>query len=138
MKYYIVGYTEVEFLVEGVLLPKKVYSSEEKARGKKEITEVGDVVLAQLRANKVFIALETAKKIRVLDKLPGWAVSGADREAALKERIKELESKKGNSQDKQKIKDLEAEKESITAEAQKVIDALRAENAQLKAATEKA
>ena len=136
MNNYIIGYTSVEYNVGGILLPKKTYTAEEKATGKKEVTKVNEVELKTLRANKVFVALENTKKIRVLDQLPSWAVSGADREAALQARIKELEGK-GVSK---KVSTLEAaletsnkEKENITNEAQKVIDELRAENEQLKA-----
>lgn len=136
MNNYIIGYTSVEYNVGGILLPKKVYTAEEKAAGKKEVTKVSEEQLIILRANKVFMALESTKKIRVLDQLPSWAVSGADREAALTARIKELESKKSPG----KVTALEAElsaakaaTETVTAEAQKVIDELRAENEQLKA-----
>lgn len=136
MNYYIIGYTAVEYNVDGILLPKKTYTAEEKATGKKEVTKVSEEQLVILRANKVFMALENTKKIRVLDNLPSWAVSGADREAALMTRIKELESKKAPG----KVTALEAEltaakaaTETVTAEAQKVIDELRAENEQLKA-----
>ena len=88
-----------------------------------------------LRGNKVFAALEATKKIRVLDKLPSWAVSGVDREAALQARIKELEKSKGSVS----TKDLEAAKAetaAVTAEAQKVIDDLRAQLAEATKAKE--
>ena len=136
MNNYIIGYTSVEYNVGGILLPKKTYTAEEKATGKKEVTKVNEVELKTLRANKVFVALENTKKIRVLDQLPSWAVSGADREAALVAKIKELEGKKVPG----KVSALEAElsaakaeTETVTNEAQKVIDELRAENEQLKA-----
>lgn len=141
MDYFIIGYTMQEYLVGGVLLPKKVYTSEEKAKGKKEAMKIDGDTLESLRQNKVFKALEAAKKIRVLDKQPAWAVSGADREAALQARIKELEAKKdkGHSKDTGKVSELKAalkeaeeKNEAITKEAQKVIDELRAELAQLK------
>lgn len=140
MDYYIIGYTSAEYSVGSILLPKKVYTAEEKVTGKKEVTKVSEDELAILRTNKVFVALENTKKIRVLDQLPSWAVSGADREAALLKKIKELESKKAPG----KVTALEAEltaakaaTETVTTEAQKVIDELRAENEQLKAAKDK-
>lgn len=142
MDYFIIGYTMQEYLVGGVLLPKKVYTSEEKAKGKKEAMKIDGDTLESLRQNKVFKALEATKKIRVLDKQPAWAVSGVDREATLMARIKELESKKPSGKNVDLEKALkEAKKETdnakketgdVTKEAQKVIDELRAELAALK------
>lgn len=141
MDYFIIGYTMTEYLLNGILIPKKVYTSEEKARGKKEAVKVSEEQLAVLRSNKVFAALENNKKLRILDKQPAWAVSGADREAALQARIKELEAKKdkGSSKDTGKVSELKAalkeaeeKTEAVTQEAQKVIDELRAEIAELK------
>lgn len=142
MDYFIIGYTMQEYLVGGVLLPKKVYTSEEKAKGKKEAMKIDGDTLESLRQNKVFKALEATKKIRVLDKQPAWAVSGVDREAALMARVKELESKKPSGKNVDLEKALkEAKKETdnakketgdVTKEAQKVIDELRAELAALK------
>lgn len=124
MKHFIIGYTNQEYLVGGTLLPKKVYTSEEKARGKKEVCEVSEEDLADLRTNKVFTTLESTKKIRVLDKLPSWAVSGVDREAALQARIKELEKSKGGVTEKE-LADAKAETASVTEEATRVIAELR-------------
>jgi len=141
MDYFIIGYTMTEYLLNGILIPKKVYTSEEKARGKKEAMKIDGDTLESLRQNKVFKALEAAKKIRVLDKQPAWTISGADREAALQARIKELEAKKdkGSSKDTSKVSELKAalkeaeeKTEAVTQEAQKVIDELRAELAELK------
>lgn len=142
MDYFIIGYTMQEYLVAGVLLPKKVYTSEEKARGKKEAMKIDGDTLESLRQNKVFKALEATKKIRVLDKQPAWAVSGVDREAALRARIKELESKKPSGKNvdlekalkeaKKETDNAKKETDNVTKEAQKVIDELRAELAALK------
>ena len=122
---YIVGYSHREYAFGNVLVPKKVYSSEEKARGKKEFTAVGDADLEVLRADKVFSGLEASKKLRVLDNIPGWAKSSADRERELLSQIKALEAN-----DQTAV--LKAENEQIKAEAQKVIDGLRKEVAALK------
>lgn len=135
MKHFIIGYTNQEYLVGGTLLPKKVYTSEEKARGKKEVCEVSEEDLEALRTNKVFATLESTKKIRVLDKLPSWAVSGVDREAALQARIKELEKSKGGVSAKD-LEDAKAETAAVTTEAQKVIDDLRAQLAEATKAKE--
>lgn len=142
MDYFIIGYTMQEYLVGGVLLPKKVYTSEEKAKGKKEAMKIDGDTLESLRQNKVFKALEATKKIRVLDKQPAWAVSGVDREAALRARIKELESKKPSGKNvdlekalkeaKKETDNAKKETDNVTKEAQKVIDELRAELAALK------
>lgn len=125
MTHYIIGYTSNEFLIGNFLVPKKVYTEEEKARGKKNFTAVSEEDLKQLRTNKVFNALEAGKKLRVLDKLPGWAVSGGERESALQAKNKELEAA---------LQASEAEKGNITKEAQDIIDDLRK---QLEAATKK-
>ncbi len=135
MKNYIIGYTNQEYLFAGTLVPKRVYTSEEKAKGKKDLTEVSEEDLVTLRGNKVFAALEATKKIRVLDKLPSWAISGVDREAALKARIKELEKAKGGVSTKD-LEDAKAETAAVTAEAQKVIDDLRAQLAEATKAKE--
>lgn len=142
MDYFIIGYTMQEYLVGGVLLPKKVYTSEEKAKGKKEAMKIDGDTLESLRQNKVFKALEATKKIRVLDKQPAWAISGVDREAALMARIKELESKKPSGKNvdlekalkeaKKETDNAKKETDNVTKEAQKVIDELRAELAALK------
>lgn len=142
MDYFIIGYTMQEYLVAGVLLPKKVYTSEEKVKGKKEAVKIDGDTLESLRQNKVFKALEATKKIRVLDKQPAWAVSGVDREAALMARIKELESKKPSGKNvdlekalkeaKKETDNAKKETDNVTKEAQKVIDELRAELAALK------
>lgn len=142
MDYFIIGYTMQEYLVDGVLLPKKVYTSEEKAKGKKEAMKIDGDTLESLRQNKVFKALEATKKIRVLDKQPAWAISGVDREAALQARIKELESKKPSGKNvdlekalkeaKKETDNAKKETDNVTKEAQKVIDELRAELAALK------
>lgn len=142
MDYFIIGYTMQEYLVDSVLLPKKVYTSEEKAKGKKEAMKIDGDTLESLRQNKVFKALEATKKIRVLDKQPAWAISGVDREAALMARIKELESKKPSGKNvdlekalkeaKKEADNAKKETDNVTKEAQKVIDELRAELAALK------
>ena len=130
MKYYIIGYTFNEFLIGDVLVPKKVYTEEEKARGKKNFTEVSDKTLEALRTNNVFNALESTKKLRVLDKLPGWAVSGGEREAALQAQTKELTAK--NSELAEALAAKDVEKQAIVDEATLTIDDLRKEIAKLK------
>ena len=122
---YIIGYTHREYAVGGVLIPKKVYTSEEKARGKKEFTAVEEEKLVILRSDKIFNALETQKKLRVLDQIPGWAKTGADREKELLNKIKSLES---NTQ----LSELKNENEQIKAQAQEIIDGLRKEIEELK------
>ena len=64
-----------------------------------------------------------------MDKLPSWAVSGVDREAALQARIKELEKSKGGVSLKE-LEEAKAETAAVTTEAQKVIDDLRAQLAE--------
>lgn len=121
MAKYIIGYTNLEFNVGGLLLPKKVYTEEEKARGKKNILPVTDEDITMLESNKVFKTLLDTKKIRILDKLPSWAVSGVEREAALQAKITALEATSVTKENH------EAAINEITAEAQKVIDDLRAQ-----------
>ena len=126
MSNYIVGYTNLEFNVEGLLLPKKTYTQEEKARGKKDFLAVSEDDMKKLQANKVFNTLLATKKIRVLDKLPSWAVTGVEREAALQAKISALETTSVTKENH------EAALSAVTVEAQAVIDELRAEIAALK------
>lgn len=122
---YIIGYTHREYAVGGVLIPKKVYTSEEKARGKKEFTAVEEETVDLLRKDKIFNALETQKKLRVLDQIPGWAKTSADREKELLNKIKTLESN-------EQLSELKNENEQIKAQAQEIIDGLRKEIEELK------
>lgn len=124
MSNYIVGYTNLEFNVEGLLLPKKTYTQEEKARGKKDFLAVSEDDMKKLQANKVFNTLLDTKKIRVLDKLPSWAVTGVEREAALQAKISALETTSVTKENH------EAAINAVTAEAQSVIDDLRAQLAE--------
>lgn len=124
MSNYIVGYTNLEFNVEGLLLPKKTYTQEEKARGKKDFLAVSEDDMKKLQANKVFNTLLATKKIRVLDKLPSWAITGVEREAALQAKISALETTSVTKENH------EAAINAVTAEAQSVIDDLRAQLAE--------
>ena len=124
MSKYIVGYTNLEFNVEGLLLPKKTYTQEEKARGKKDFLAVSEDDMKKLQANKVFNTLLATKKIRVLDNLPSWAVTGVEREAALQAKIAVLETTSVTKENH------EAALSAVTAEAQAVIDDLRAKLAE--------
>ena len=123
MSNYIIGYTFNEYLIGNILVPKKVYTEEEKARGKKNYTEVSEDDLKALRTNKVFLALEAGKKLRVLDKLPGWAVTGGERETQLQAQNRALE---------EELKNKDAEKQAIVDEATLTIDDLRKQNEELK------
>lgn len=124
MSNYIIGYTNLEFNVEGLLLPKKTYTPEEKARGKKDFLAVSADDMKKLQTNKVFNTLLASKKIRVLDKLPSWAVTGVEREAALQAKISALEATSVTKENH------EAAINAVTAEAQVVIDDLRAKLAE--------
>lgn len=130
MTHYIIGYTSNEFLIGNFLVPKKVYTEEEKAHGKKNFTAVSEEDLKQLRTNKIFNALEAGKKLRVLDKLPGWAISGGEREAVLQTQAKELETQNKGLQEALTAKD--AEKQAIVDEATATIAELRKQLADLK------
>lgn len=121
---YIIGYTNLETVVGTILIPKKVYTEEEKARGKKNYTAISEEDLKSLRTNKVFNSLEEGKKLRVLDKLPGWAAAGGERETQLQAQNKALEDE---------LKKKDSEKQAIVDEATSTIEDLRKENEQLKA-----
>jgi hypothetical protein len=49
MSKYIVGYTDYEYVINGVFIPKHNYSDAEKAKGKLGYTEIDDSKLAELR-----------------------------------------------------------------------------------------
>lgn len=104
---YIIGYTMVEYFIEDMLIPKKVYSDFERQHGKKPYTEVTEEQLARLNNSKVFTSLLNEKAIRVLDHLPAFALSGEDRATR---KLKEAEDKY-----EAKIAALQAEIEKLKA-----------------------
>lgn len=76
---YIIGYSAIEYEIEGILLPKRSYTEFEKKHGKKAYTEVTEEQLSVLQNNSVFNTLIENKMLRVLDHIPGFALSGEDR-----------------------------------------------------------
>lgn len=87
---YIIGYTNVEYRIGDVLLPKRNYDDFEKHHGKKAYSEVTEEQLAVLKENSVFNTLLDNKIIRVLDHIPNFALSGEDR---ANQRLRETEKK---------------------------------------------
>lgn len=76
---YIIGYTAVEYDINSILLPKRSYTEFEKQHGKKAYAEVTDEQLAMLKENSIFNTLLQNKMLRILDHIPGFALSGEDR-----------------------------------------------------------
>lgn len=96
---YIIGYTNVEYRIGDVLLPKRNYNDFEKNHGKKAYSEVTEEQLAVLKENSVFNTLLDNKMIRVLDHIPNFALSGEDR---ANQKLKETEKKYTEQIDKLK------------------------------------
>lgn len=94
---YIIGYTNIEYRIGSVLLPKRNYNDFEKQHGKKAYSEVTEEELAVLKDNKVFNTLLDNKMIRVLDHIPNFALSGEDR---AKQELLEMKKKYTEELDK--------------------------------------
>lgn len=108
---YIIGYSAIEYEIAGILLPKRNYSEFEKKHGKKAYTEVTDEQLSVLQNDSVFNTLIENKMLRVLDHIPGFALSGEDR---ANRRLEETEKKYTSE-----IEQLKAELAAAKAELKK-------------------
>lgn len=108
---YIIGYSAIEYEIAGILLPKRNYSEFEKKHGKKAYTEVTDEQLSVLQNNSVFNSLIENKMLRVLDHIPGFALSGEDR---ANRKLEEAEKKYSSE-----IEQLKAELAAAKAELKK-------------------
>lgn len=108
---YIIGYSAIEYEIEGILLPKRSYTEFEKKHGKKAYTEVTEEQLSVLQNNSVFNTLIENKMLRVLDHIPGFALSGEDR---ANKKLEEAEKKYSSE-----IEQLKAELAAAKAELKK-------------------
>ena len=108
---YIIGYSAIEYEIAGVLLPKRNYSEFEKKHGKKAYAEVTDEQLSVLQNDSVFNTLIENKMLRVLDHIPGFALSGEDR---ANRKLEEAEKKYSSE-----IEQLKAELAAAKAELKK-------------------
>lgn len=108
---YIIGYSAIEYEIEGILLPKRSYTEFEKKHGKKAYTEVTEEQLSVLQNNSVFNTLIENKMLRVLDHIPGFALSGEDR---ANRKLEEAEKKYTSE-----IEQLKAELAAAKAELKK-------------------
>ena len=108
---YIIGYTAVEYDINGILVPKRSYTEFEKQHGKKAYTEVTEEQLAVLQNCSVFNTLIANKMVRVLDHIPGFALSGEDRaNKKLEEANRKLEESNNKVEESTKeIEKLKAE-----------------------------
>ena len=84
---YITTTLNREYLIGGILIPKKVYSKAEKEAGRTEIVEVSAAAFEKLKADAIFKNHLSNGNIVVLDNKPDWAKSQgellADKEATL-------------------------------------------------------
>ena len=108
---YIIGYSAIEYEIAGILLPKRNYSEFEKKHGKKAYTEVTDEQPSVLQNDSVFNTLIENKMLRVLDHIPGFALSGEDR---ANRKLEEAEKKYSSE-----IEQLKAELAAARAELKK-------------------
>jgi len=94
---FLMSYTQFEYVIEGVLIPKKGYSQEQLKSGKKEVVEITSAQLEMLKSNTLFKELLDKKQIRLMDTCPAWALSGEQRisklEAENRANSKSLKSK---------------------------------------------
>ena len=89
---YIISYLPREYVIEGIFIPRKGYSAEQLAMGKREAVTVTDAQLAALKNNSLFSYFLTEKKMRILDKAPTALLSGEERMAMLVKENAELKA----------------------------------------------
>ena len=120
---YIIGYTAIEYDINGILIPKRNYTEFDKQHGKKAYTEVTEEQLATLQNNSVFNTLIANKMVRVLDHIPGFALSGEDRaNRKLEEANRKLEE--SNSKIEESTKEIEKLKAELL-KAKKELSSLK-------------
>ena len=94
---FLLSYTPYEYVIEGILIPKKGYTQEQLLKGKKEVIELTDEQVEVLKSNSLFNELLTAKKVRLMSSCPSWALSGEQRisqlDASNREKDAALKSK---------------------------------------------
>lgn len=83
---FLLGTTNKEYLLEGVLLPKKAYSDREVELGKKAVVKIDDLMYARLGANKIFQGLVKDGTILVRDKEP----EGMESPAELRDKVRSV------------------------------------------------
>lgn len=120
---YIIGYTAIEYDINGILISKRNYTEFDKQHGKKAYTEVTEEQLAMLQNNSVFNTLIANKMVRVLDHIPGFALSGEDRaNRKLEEANRKLEE--SNSKVEESTKEIEKLKAELL-KAKKELSSLK-------------
>lgn len=67
---YLMGTKNREYVIEGLLIPKKEYNEREVELGKKTVVEIDDIVYAKLSTNAIFKQLVSLGDILVRDKMP--------------------------------------------------------------------
>ncbi len=72
---YIVGHTRKEFLIEGILLPKKAYNDDELARGRKTVLALDDAEWAKIKDTDTIAELSANGTISVLTEAPADKMS---------------------------------------------------------------
>lgn len=95
---FLMSYTQFEYVIEGVLIPKKGYSQEQLRAGKKEVVELTSEQVELLKKNPLFSELLTNKQVRLMNTCPSWALSG-------EQRISKLEAENRASSKSLKSKD---------------------------------
>lgn len=92
---YIISYLPREYVINGIFIPKKGYTPEELALGKREVVAVTEQQVAVLQKNFLFADFLATKKMRILDKAPTNLLSGEERMALLVEENKALKAAAG-------------------------------------------
>ena len=80
---YLISYLPTEYVIKGIFIPRKGYSREELAQGKREVIAVSEQQLNLLETSPLFQTFIATKKMRVLDKAPENLLSGEERMAKL-------------------------------------------------------
>lgn len=136
------SYSPYEYVIEGVLIPKKGYTQQELVGGKKEVIELSDVQLAQLKATPLFNELLTNKEVRLMKELPDWAQNGEVRLAKADVKVKEAKDKAQEAlnaltKEREASEELKAEATSVISKKDKEIAELQAKLAKLTKKEEK-
>ena len=90
---YIIGTTSNEYVINNILMPKKSYDDVERSKGKCPYTEVSDTEIELLETSPVYRDLVAKGVIKVLSKLPAFAMTGEEKAVQFKRQLSTAEKK---------------------------------------------
>ena len=106
---FLVGTTLKEYVIKGILIPKKAYNERERELGRRPVVEITHAEYGMLGADKIFQALVKSGDVSVHDKRPEGNETPEELRASVTDSKRELEVlREENAQLKQQVTDLEA------------------------------